>query len=66
MDMSATMRRARKKARLTLAQVAEACGVSAPTIWAWERGKQQPRIDRLPTIASALSISVGDLVKGMR
>lgn len=66
MNLSATIRRARKKARLSLAAVAEECGVSVPTVWGWERGKQRPRIDRLPAIAAALSISVGDLVKGMR
>lgn len=66
MNMSSTMRRARKKARLTLAQVATACGVSAPTVWAWENGEQRPRVDRLPAIANALGLGVEDLVRGMR
>lgn len=51
----------RKQRGLTLAQVAEALGVSKPTVWAWEKGKARPVDERLPGIATALGIEEEEL-----
>lgn len=53
----------RKQRGLTLAQVADALGVSKPTVWAWEKGKARPIEDRLPAIAAALHIDEADLTR---
>lgn len=53
----------RKQRGMTLAQVAEALGVSKPTVWAWEKGKARPVDERLPAIAATLGISEEDLTK---
>lgn len=53
----------RKQRGMTLAQVAEALGVSKPTVWAWEKGKARPVEERLPAIAATFGIPEGDLTK---
>ncbi|MFI6469007.1 helix-turn-helix domain-containing protein [Streptomyces sp. NPDC050516] len=40
---SGAARLARIKARLSLSEIAELCGVDPSTIWRWERGKRVPR-----------------------
>lgn len=51
----------RKGKGLTLAQVADALGVSKPTVWAWEKGKARPLDERFPAIAEALGVDVQEL-----
>ncbi len=53
----------RKQRSLTLAQVAEALGVSKPTVWAWEKDKARPLDDRLPAIAAVLGIEQQELLR---
>lgn len=53
----------RKKRGLTLAHVANALGVSKPTVWAWEKGKARPLEDRLPAIALALGVEMSELAE---
>lgn len=51
----------RRERSLTLAQVAEALGVSKPTVWAWEKGKARPLPERLSAIAEVLGVSESEL-----
>ena len=53
--------RLRRERGLTLAQVADALGVSKPTVWAWEKSKARPVRDRLPQIAEVLGVSGDEL-----
>lgn len=40
---SGEARRLREAARLSIGEVASACGVDQSTIWRWERGTRSPR-----------------------
>lgn len=51
------LNRLRREAGLTLADVANALGVSKPTVWAWEKGKARPLPERLGAIAAALGVA---------
>ena len=53
---------ARKKAKFTQKELAEACGLATGTIQQYELGKRQPRLGQLQAIAAALGISVSELV----
>lgn len=52
----------RKGRNMTLAEVADALGVSKPTVWAWEKGKARPVAERLPALAKALGIEEAELL----
>lgn len=56
------IRKARKAAGLTQAQLAEKSGVAAITIHQYEAGKRQPRIKQLADITAALNLSVDSLI----
>lgn len=53
---------ARKKANFTQKKLAEACGLATGTIQQYELDKRQPRLVQLKSIASALNISVAELL----
>ncbi len=55
------LNRLRRERGMTLAQVADALGVSKPTVWAWEKGKARPVPERLDAIAEALGVSTAEL-----
>jgi transcriptional regulator with XRE-family HTH domain len=57
------LNRLRRERGLTLADVADALGVSKPTVWAWEKGKARPLPERLDAIAAALGVKADDLVE---
>lgn len=57
------LNRLRRERGLTLADVADALGVSKPTVWAWEKGKARPLPERLEPIAAALGVSPDDLIE---
>lgn len=40
---SGEARRLREAARLSIGEVAKACGVDQSTVWRWERGTRRPR-----------------------
>lgn len=54
--MPALLRTLRSEAKLTLAQVAKALGVSNPSVWAWENGKAKPAPERLEAIAKVYQV----------
>lgn len=62
MDVGDAIKLARTKAKLTQAQLAEKSGLAAITIHQYEAGKRQPRLEQLGKIASALDITVYDLI----
>ena len=55
------LERLRKSKRMTLAQIADALGVSKPTVWAWEHGKAHPLEERLAPLAEALGVAPEEL-----
>lgn len=55
------LRRARKKAGLTQAELAEKLNISYQNISQWERDLRQPKVETLEKIAEALKISPADL-----
>lgn len=56
-----TLRRLRKNAGLTQADVGELCSVSAVTISRWERGERGIPADKVDALADALGVSAGDI-----
>lgn len=57
------LNRLRRERGLTLEQVATALGVSKPTVWAWEKGKARPILERFAAIAKALGVEQDDLIE---
>jgi len=55
------LNRLRRERSLTLEQVANALGVSKPTVWAWEKGKARPLPERIAPIAEVLGVSEAEL-----
>lgn len=53
--------RLRRERGMTLADVADALGVSKPTVWAWEKGKARPLPERIGAIAQVLGVSEQEL-----
>jgi transcriptional regulator with XRE-family HTH domain len=58
-----TLRRLRRGRGLTLAHVADAVGVSKPSVWAWENGKCRPHPARIDKIAAVLGALPEDLAE---
>ncbi|HJO92436.1 MAG TPA: PAS domain S-box protein [Victivallales bacterium] len=51
----------RKKKKITLAEIAEAAGISRSTIWKWEKGVKNPKDIHIREIAKVLSVSVDEI-----
>lgn len=58
MDASALIREARRRARLTQAQLAQAAGTSQPTLAAYESGAKSPSVRTLDRIVRASGCSL--------
>lgn len=58
-----SFRTARKKAGLTLRQVAEKLNVTDAAVAQWESGATAPRTKLLPLIAEVYGVSVDELLK---
>lgn len=56
----------RYEAGLTLQQVADAVGVSKPTVWGWENGRAKPGRAKLQAIAKALGVAPDLLASAAR
>lgn len=54
----------RQRRGLSRAALASRTGLSTPTLWAWESGKTQPRRKSLDVVATALDLSVDELLTG--
>ena len=55
------IKRARQKAGMTQAQLAEKLGIPYQSIGQWERDVRNPKLDTLKRIADALNISIQEL-----
>ena len=62
----ATIRTLREGRKLTQAELGEKLGVSSKTVSKWETGKGLPDISLLQSLASALGISVIELMNGQQ
>ncbi len=49
---------------MSLKDLADAVGVKPPSVYEWEIGEGNPRVDRLPKLAAALGVSVPELLGG--
>ncbi|WP_298305690.1 helix-turn-helix domain-containing protein [uncultured Erythrobacter sp.] len=61
-QLGTQLNRLRRERSLTLEQVANALGVSKPTVWAWEKGKARPLPERIGPIAEVLGVSETELM----
>ena len=61
---STTIKTLREKLRMTQAELADKIGVSSKTVSKWETAKGLPDISLLEPLASALKISLIELMKG--
>lgn len=55
------IRELRKAAKLTQTDIANAVGVTQPSVAAWEKGESQPRSGKIPVIARTLKCEIADL-----
>lgn len=53
---------ARKIAKLTQKQLADAVGVSESTVFAWEKGKREPTVSQAKLIGQACGINYDDII----
>lgn len=58
---AARLHRLRKERGLTLAAIADALGVSKPTVWAWEQGRAKPTPGHMAALAQTLDFDQSDL-----
>ncbi|MFC4294442.1 helix-turn-helix domain-containing protein [Novosphingobium tardum] len=63
-DFATRLLRLRKARGLTLAAIADAVGVSKPTVWAWEHGRAHPVNSRIAALAEVLGIGEAELLLG--
>lgn len=61
-NFGARLKALRKKAGLTQSQLAEKIGVSLLTLFRWEKGERQPRVDEIKALAKALGVPENDLL----
>ncbi|MGN6501189.1 MAG: helix-turn-helix domain-containing protein [Tsuneonella sp.] len=59
--LGSRLQQLRKARGLTLANLADALGVSKPTVWAWEHGKARPVEGRFDALAAALGVGRDEL-----
>ena len=64
MDISDRIRELRKKQGMNQFELADAIEVSVDTVRRWESNKQFPRTDELVRLATAVKVSVDDILNG--
>ena len=64
MDISERIRELRKKQGMNQFELADAIEISVDTVRRWESNKQFPRADELVRLATALKVSVDDILNG--
>ncbi|ASN83438.1 helix-turn-helix domain-containing protein [Deinococcus ficus] len=65
MRLHERLRELRSERGLRLKDIAERCGVSVPYLSDLERGRANPSLDTLQTLAGAYELSVNDLLMGV-
>jgi len=63
-SFGARLQRLRKQQGLPMSRIAEALGVSKPTVWAWEQGRAKPVKSRIETLADVLGVTSRELMTG--
>lgn len=58
------MRKFRRKALMTQAEMANALGYTSSAVTMWESGTRKPPSDLIPKIAEVLNCSIEDLFEG--
>ena len=56
------IRRMRKNAGMTIADVQMACGVTAAAVCKWQRGDAMPTIDNLVILAAVWGVKIDDIL----
>lgn len=62
MTIGEKLKAARERRKLTQQAIAEALGVSQPTIHSWESGETMPRMKRLAAVAEAYGLTPKELL----
>jgi transcriptional regulator with XRE-family HTH domain len=62
MTVSENIKRIRKERGLTQKKLGELCGIAEPNIRKYENGKQNPKLETVEKIASALGVTPFDLM----
>jgi transcriptional regulator with XRE-family HTH domain len=57
-SLSSQLKTARVKRGLSVADVAERIGVTAPAVYLWEMGRNQPRDDNLTALCKLLKLPI--------
>lgn len=61
MSFGKTLAAARKKAKLTQAELGEAVGVTSQAVSQWEREETAPELEKIPALARRLNVPEGAL-----
>lgn len=64
-DMAATganIKRMRKAAGMTIADITDACGITAGAVCKWQRGDAMPTIDNFIVLATIWNVRIDDIV----
>ena len=64
MKINEQIKKLRKQRNFNQYELSEIIGVSVDTVRRWEKGSQVPRADELIHLASALSVTVSELLNG--
>jgi transcriptional regulator with XRE-family HTH domain len=59
---AARLKMLRERAGMSVEELAEASGITAATLYDWEKARCTPGIERLPLLAEALQIKVRTLL----
>ena len=65
-DIGKYMLRARRRAGLTMRQLAEKSGVAESTILSWEHGNAVPNVCSCSRVAAALDLTIDEYIHGYR
>lgn len=61
-EFAARLKQARKDRGGNAADFAKRLGISPPTLYAWEEGRYQPPLEKLPLLAEVYGLTIGELV----
>lgn len=60
---STGLRELRRKKGLSVTELANALGVSRPTVWSWESARNQPRKKHVAALAATLEVSENEILQ---
>lgn len=62
MDLGARIKSIRKERKLTQKELANKAGIATITLQQYERGVREPKLEQIQKIASALGVSIGEML----